>query len=262
VLANVSIGRGERRSGMQAYSDAQLAESTSKALAVALKHGRRIQESHLHDNHGLPVVNVVLTDTSAPLYLVLQNRQDDVLWNIHPAPGVQIAHMAVIGPGIAAVNPPPGDYDVEFLQSGSDCLPDVARQPAPFWRALKTHDKAEALAALNRLNDAYYAYDTWFRARFGQGSEDDVVGYDLTNHVLVGPMPDSAETRVPFRRLDRAEVLVTRTDNVFVSPKRRHRGLTAALHASLLTEAAGGDVDAIFPSPMTRADLNAEEAAQ
>lgn len=252
VLGNVHIGgAGDRVSGLHLMSSHTLAEDTAKWLAGALRRPDRIDEDKLVQDHALPVANVIVTDTSGPVYLLLQNRYGNgVLWNVHPAAGVTIAHIALIGPNVA-LSPPPGDYDIQHMLPDGTCMPRVGRQPRETWDmyhrpgGLTGDFEAKATAT-------YLAYDGWFRRVFGQGSEDGVVGFDTSPHVLVGPLPAKPEERVTYRPLAGETVLVQSADYIFAGPAEPRIEFLKALQLDLVTEAAGGDLALVFPETMTR----------
>ncbi len=257
ALANVSVGRADLESGMLAFSTATLVKANLYWLEQNYKKSAYIDDEDIIGDHkGLPIVNVIVTDTSAPQYLVLQHWLGKVLWNVVPAPGVEIAHIAVIGPG-AALSPPPGDYDVQFLSTrGSDCVPVVARNPRQTWEMFLRMDGVDKSEYEQKARTAFTTYDFWFRQHFKRSAEFDVVGFDTTQHALVGPVP---ETPIPYRPLTGADVLVTEFDYIFVAPPDVRDPFLMQAQLDMLTVAAGGDLGLLTPEPMLR---ETEEAVQ
>ena len=104
----------------------------------------------------------------------------------------------------------------------------------------------------DRANADFAAYDAWFRRTFGQGSEDNVVGAANVSHVLIGPAPRTPETRVPYRPISGAEVLVTGTDHIIALPKKQRVAKMMGIQRALAAKAAGGNLAMLFPEPMMR----------
>ena len=96
---------------------------------------------------------------------------------------------------------------------------------------------------------AFTTYDFWFRQQFRRSAEFDVVGFDTTQHALVGPIP---EAPIPYRPLAGAEVLVTEFDYVFTSPPEVRDPFLMQAQLDMLTEAVGGDLGLLSPDPMQR----------
>lgn len=263
-IVNASIGHTLNPSDLHAYSEVEMAEDTQDWLAAHFKRPRTVSEKTIVRDHDVPVADIAITDTSAPIYLILQHRSGRVLWNIHTAPGVTIGHIVTVGADTVALNPPPGDYDVEFLRAGTDCIPAVAREPQLWWRIFKKLDqeredayrdeeKAEIERRREALFTAHEAYDTWFREAFGRPSEQGVVGFDLTDYLLAGPPPASPEARVTYRPVHGATVLVSEQDYIFAAPEIERVAFMMQLQRDFIATAAGGTIDALYPEPMQRA---------
>lgn len=251
-LVNISIGRAERPTDLHAYSEAEMAEDSLKWLTQVLNGKNYLKDDGIVRDHFVPVADVVLTDRSAPLYLVLQNGRNDVLWNLHAVPGVRIAHVATISAGTVALNPVPGEYGIQMFRAGGECVPKVARRPMEFWGLFQREQDDELRAIQARMAGNHATYDAWFRKAFGQPSEQGTIGFDLTHHVLVGPVPENKEARVPYRPIQGATVLITPQDYIFTAPKRDRVAFMMDLQRQLIAEAAGGDMAALSPAPMER----------
>lgn len=249
VLANISTGTGQYVVDFHYFSAWEMAKDTTKWLERAVGPRQDRDPSDLPGGHPVKVVDVVLTDTSGPLYLLLQNRYGNaILWNLIAAEGVEIAHIAMIGHN-AAVTPIPGDYDIEFLRAGRDnCVPQVAREPANHWEMF-TSPGGQAQDYADKARNAYAAYNAWFQKHFRRFAEDSVVGFDTTPAVLWGPMP--AEP-IPYRSVQDSHVVAVETDYVFTAEAPERHAFMLETQLALLAEAAGGDLSLIFPEPMTR----------
>ncbi|MDF0595718.1 hypothetical protein [Psychromarinibacter halotolerans] len=256
AIANVSVGFGDRPSGLLAFDTSELVKAQMTWLGRKFGGTSVTQSQLVPDRDGMAIIDVIVTDTSAPQYLVLQHWMSDVLWNVMLAPGVEVSHIAVVGPG-GALNPPWGDYDIQFLSTrGIDCVPRVARIPRPSW-GMTSQPGAETLAQdyMDESRTAYDHYAAWFLTHFNSLPEFNVVGFYVTKHALVGPVPD---TPIPYRPLAGAEVLVTEKDYIFVSEPQVRDAFLLDVQIGLLTDAAGGDLAALSPEPMLSADTATE----
>ena len=85
-------------------------------------------------NHGesdvMRVANVVVTEKSAPVYLVLSS-ETNVLWNILAAPGATISNIALISNGAAGLANAPDGAAINVL---ADERLDACRTPQPMRR--------------------------------------------------------------------------------------------------------------------------------
>ncbi|RYH09230.1 hypothetical protein [Tropicimonas sp. IMCC6043] len=177
---------------------------------------------------GMPMADVFLTDTTTPQYVVLQNMRGAILWNLHTAPGVEIAHVLVISPGGAAVSATPGDFGIEAIRIGDylsaadfeaiarndwnsvivrECFVAPFRQPQPIWRAWKRAEDRYKRAGdtIRRYQKGRARFDVWFTRSFGQSAATNAVEAYQAEILLAGPLPDQ-----PFdpAALDAREVWV------------------------------------------------------
>ncbi len=258
-IVNAHIGQTLNPSDLHVYSEAEMAEDTRAWLAAHFTRPNSITEKTIVRDHDVPIADIVITDTSAPIYLILQNREGSVLWNIHTAPGVHIAHIVTVGPKTVALNPPPGDYGVDMLLAGPGCAPIPAREPQDWWLILHKmeqlrwdDEKAELQAEIDGLYSAHRDYDLWFHDAFGQPSETGVIGFDLTDYLLAGPAPETPQARLSYRPIEGSTVLVSEQDYIFTAPERARVAFMMGLQHDFIATAAGGDVAALYPEPMQR----------
>ena len=252
VLANVVIGEASVDSDLHVYSDTVMAADTAYWIGQTLLKSNFISDSDIVKDHPMPIADVIITDTSGPIYLLLQHQFGSVLWNIHLAPGVELAHVAMVARGPRAFSAPSGAYEVQALEPGGACAPGAARKPAKHWEMLTLDIGSSRDNYSDRANADFAAYDAWFRRTFGQGSEDNVVGAANVSHVLIGPAPRTPETRVPYRPISGAEVLVTGTDHIIALPKKQRVAKMMGIQRALAAKAAGGNLAMLFPEPMMR----------
>jgi len=261
-LAKVHVADATLPSGYHAVTDRELAEGAATFLSRLQRAPGPSEESPPADTDPVNMVNVVLTDTGAPLYLVLQASHAPVLWNLHAAPGVRVAQVVLVGFPGQAVSPPTPDTPVTMLPVGPGCAPQPWRDTAAHW-ARQPNERADMPDSSGgpgggtfREKAAYRhaLYDTWFETVFGEPFEPGAVGAWEAPHVLVGPMPASAEARAVYRPLAGATIVAHEGPLLYVSPPEERERDIADRRLALALDAAGGDLSILNPEPMERAE--------
>lgn len=259
-LASVQVFAGLQESGYHAVTDRELVGGALEFLNDLQRSRTPEIERPSGATKAVPVVNVVLTDESAPLYLVLQASAGSVLWNLHATPGVRVSEIVIVGNPGSAVRPLAPETPVTFLGIGANCAPQPWRATNPHW-AMVTGGQADRAAARGDDPDQTYReaseerharYDAWFAATFGENSEAVSVGAWEANHVLFGPLPASSETRAPYRPLTGARIVAHEGPLLYVTSPRERAADISARRLALATEAAGGDLSIVNPEPVER----------
>lgn len=232
VIGNVHVGRGGLPTPVSALSRRILAERALAEIRAA-RGGGAVEG--IEDPAPMQAVDVFITERNAPVYLILQSSEGDVLWNVQPSPGARIAHIAVIAAGQVGLMVP-GRPSAQVLRVAEhpDCAIPPAREPDPTWDIFRQGARLEDYAA------RFEAYDTWFRLRFGIGAEANAIGAHETSHALVGPVP-AIYDKVMQTRLAGATIAVTDADLVAVGPGEARTGRAQAAVERLVAAAAGGN---------------------
>jgi hypothetical protein len=202
--------------GIVALSKPQIqALSSPEALAKIHEDAAAARE-----RAALKLVDVVVTDSSAPVYLVLAGG-DDILWNIQKAAGATIAQVALIAGengGIANLDPA---VPVSALNGpeAKTCGAVPARKPKDNWTVVTEAAGGDIVAIdhVKRLTEDYGHYNTWFKETFGQESDPITIGIARMSHALVGPPVPSLDQRLPYRPLTDASVLLAPSQTIFYS---------------------------------------------
>jgi len=250
ALASVQVAWPDEPSAVAAFDNDLLAERTLGWAKAKMRGSRKAGDRPDGDIEALPTVNVVLTDTSAPQHLVLQTAAPGVLWNLQPAPGVDLVHVTLVGPGIQAIHRVDGTYSVEVVSVGEDCAPLPARAIAPHWdmfdRLPPNSRDLERYAA--EAQARFDAYEAWFTAAFGRSVEDVTIGAWTASGVLVGPAPTSPDDRPVWRPHGRVEV--TQSDHLIAGTDQARTAAIADLQHDLMRAATAGDLTALMPPAM------------
>ena len=255
MIGNVHIGRSHiglkyMAAPIFAFSRSELAERTKQFIAAYKQDGDENALPSDAVNDRLRAVDVVVTETAKPVYLVLQNEASSVLWNIHAAPGVKIAHVAVISSGTAGIANLDPAIPVEFMNQPvlEHCKVVPARKPAKDWLFVQQVEVDPSLTdKLKQNEDLYTAYSSWFHDNFGIDGEDDVVGIQEASQVLVGPLPATEEARVAFKPLAGAEVRIAREDFVFAGSEDDYTAKHEQMVLEMATKMAGGNLQSLRP---------------
>ncbi len=250
LVANVHVGWGGMKAPVYVLSKKILMERAEDWIAKYKREGEVNDSQASPSQERLKAVDVVLTETSKPIYLVLQNDGGNILWNVHPGPDVVIAHVAVVGSGAVGVANLNVAVPVEFVTKKSlkKCNVRPVRKPADHWTFVRrakdgsSGDLSEALAKNWRF---YRTYSRWFKKNFGIPSETAVIGLNRASHFLVGPLPQTLDQRVIFRPLKGAQVQLAAEGYVFASSKAKYRSKHDQLVRAQVKRQVGGDLKSI-----------------
>lgn len=162
------------------------------------------------------VYDVAVTETRAPVYLVLESGVRNRIWNIHLAEGARIERVVLLGgthSGVANLDPVvpvevlPGDALAACgiapaypLNSGHRFFEVLANGPGSY------KEKAEADFAL--MQERIAAYDTWFRDTFGVPAGETRAGFGGTISV-VGPQPGAADPKAVYAPVQGSRIRTT-----------------------------------------------------
>jgi len=251
LVANVHIGAPGMATPIFAFSRQILAERTKNYIEMYKNIGEEAAEPSDWAADNVGAVDVVVTETARPVYLVLQAEGRNTLWNIHAGQGTTIAHVAVIGSGAIAVANLDDQVKVELMTGANMTRCGIAplRKPADHWVFVKNakQDQSNMFKEAMDRNIAFYrAYSSWFSSNFGFGSETDVIGIDKASQVLVGPLPASLEARIPFKPLAGASVRIAKQDYVWATDKEAYRAKHRALARALAEKMVGGDLKSLY----------------
>ncbi|PJI85188.1 hypothetical protein BC777_3187 [Yoonia maricola] len=246
------------------FSNAQLTDTTLQNIKTVTQNGADPLDDMALSGEKT-VLDVFVTDTSAPLYLVLQNIGPGIVWTLHAAPQVEIAHVALIGSDFSGVANLPNDATVEALLV-SDFLPphqygadDVARDcmirpwrtPQPDWIGSRKSE-AGSLSYQNQMSSyakGFAAYNSWYTATLGVDAAANTVTARDAAHVLLGPRPDAPFGYAPLAGQD---IHMVATDHLMTGDFATRSTAITQLQQALLGAAIGGDISALNPPAMER----------
>lgn len=208
------------------------------------------------------LTTVWLTDTSAPLYVVLQTPERNMMWNLQLAQGVSVAHVVMISRNISAVVGVPEAAGVEIIRV-DDYMPDRGysdmaamgecmvfpwRAPQERWLAVQQNNfGAREMVAL--YAEGHAAYAAWYARAFGVSADANTLAAMAAAHVLLGPRPAMPLSYVP---LEGRAVRMTRVENAYHGREATRQADILRRHDTLLRTVIGGDVGLLWPATVER----------
>jgi hypothetical protein len=161
--------------------------------------------------------DVAVTETKAPVYLVLETGSGNRIWNIHLAEGARIERVVLLGgdqTGIANLDPV---VPIEVISAQG--LADCGIAPAyplnaghRFFQVLNGPAgslKSDAEAKLVVMQEKIAAYDTWFRDSFGVRAQDTRAGFSGGTLSVVGPVPGDDESKAIYAPIKGSRIRMT-----------------------------------------------------
>lgn len=200
------------------------------------------------DDDILRFSDVVVTDTSAPLYLLLASKER-MVWNIVAAPGVKIQRVALLSEGHAAgiINLDP-EIPVEAATSSAmaRCNLYPHRKPTEKWRIMTAlradpYDRSN-LKIVQSLSNSYSVFAGWYQKVFGADPEQAAIGGSRVNAFLVGPAPLQKETRILYKGLKGSYLRITPSDNVVFGTRKTYLAKNEPLVQQAASVLVGGDL--------------------
>jgi hypothetical protein len=258
VVRNVRFGDTAQYTHTHVFSKSELATAVERRIDGLLSHAKHYNNAATAKGR-MGQIDVYVTDTSAPVYLVLQTFNHDVLWNIHLGDGVTLSHVAMIGnkSGFAA---PEGDFTFEALRIEDfveedtfyrneklrPCMIAPWRSAEGDWPLLQKLDAGLDASTykgqLRMITQGHGAFNDWYTGQLGVDADVNLTSALKAAHALAGPVPTQPVQHEPItgRRLYIAE-------NDFVAFGNAQLD---AHHNDLLLAATGGNLSILNPDPM------------
>jgi hypothetical protein len=214
LVGHVTAGNSDLDLPLYTYNDTHLAAAVQDFVNVYRSGSTTSAKDVMAPSY--QAYDVAVTETRAPVYLVLENGHGNRIWNIHLAPGAQVERVVLLGgehAGVANLDPV---VPVEVLPGAA--LAACGIQPAYslnpghlFFQSMNSGamSKSESEAKLAAIKDAVAAYGIWFRDSFGVMAEDSRAGFDQGTISVVGPVPGDAEPMAAYAPIRGARIRAT-----------------------------------------------------
>ncbi len=198
------------------------------------------------------VYDVAVTETRAPVYLVLESFVRNRIWNIHLVPGARIERVILLGgthSGVANLDPV---VPVEVLPDADlaacGIQPAYALNPGHRFFEVLTNgtasSKAEAESDFAAMQDRIAAYNTWFRDSFGIRADETRAGFGGTISV-VGPQPGEAEPKAVYASIQGGRIRMTQDAYVEITGQVAAGEDFAARVRAIATSFAFGNLETL-----------------
>ena len=256
VVHNIRLEHGIAETDLHVLSDAEITEALIKHITGVTSRDK----AHLVGSMAkrpMAAVDVFVTDTAGPLYLVLQGFNADTIWNLQLADGVKLAHVVMIGENSGLAGMPEGttfealrisDFVTNFEFGSNDeftpCMIAPWRTPEPHWPAFQKAQNGNMLFEnqMHSYEAGARAFAAWYSEALGRDTSKNLVSAKAAVHVLAGPVPAIPVTLSP---LSGRSVHVTQNDRFI-----RGDDVLKQSHDDLLAAAIGGDIALLDPEPM------------
>ena len=214
VVGHARAGRSDLPLALSTYNDRHLAAAVQTFV-----------DDYRATGTATPVIDpaiayqaydVAVTETSAPVYLVLETGPGNRIWNLHLAEGVRIERVVLLGGGQAGIANLDPVVPVEvILGDGLDaCGIRPAHTLNPGHQLLQpaadrslTRTEAEALLASHQAE--VMAYDIWLRDSFDIPTGSGRIGFDVGTVSVIGPVPDQVGALASYAPLAAARIRTT-----------------------------------------------------
>lgn len=229
------------------YNDSDLAAAVQIFVNLYRKTGTgKVRPS---EDLAYEVYDVAVTETRAPVYLVLESYVRNRIWNIHLAPGARIERVILLGgthSGVANLDPVvPVEVLPDAALAACGIQPAYALNPGHrFFEVLVDGPatyKAEAEVKFAAMQDSIAAYNTWFRDSFGVMADASRAGFGGTISV-VGPQPGAAEPKAVYASIEGARIRMTQDIYVEIQGQVAADEDFAARVRAIATSFAFGDL--------------------
>ncbi|MBL9049255.1 MAG: hypothetical protein JNK19_03990 [Tabrizicola sp.] len=214
-IGHVTAGQSGLVLPMSTYNDSHLAAAV-QTFVNSYRDGSPGLASEAR-GPSYEAYDVAVTETRAPVYLVLVNGYGNRIWNIHLAEGARIERVVLLGgdqAGVANLDPVvPVEVILEEGLAECGIRPFYGLNPGhQFFEALNNGPesyKAEGEAKLAVMNEATAAYDIWFRDSFGVTAQDTRAGFDAGTISVVGPVPGEADPKAAYASIQGGRIRTT-----------------------------------------------------
>lgn len=212
LVGHVTAGESRMPIGMTTYGDPHLAWAVAAYVNAYRALGPEGEITIAGPR--FETYDVAVTETGAPVYLVLESSGGNRIWNVHVAEGVRIERVVLLGgdqAGVANLDPV---VPVEvILGPGLDeCGIRPAYAPSAGQIADASETPGKKPMAQSRIDETLAraeAYDTWFHDSFGLRAGESRVGYDQGAMSVIGPIPSGEASKAAWVSIDGAEIRTT-----------------------------------------------------
>jgi len=251
TVTKINIHGGMKPTNINSWGDADLERETKEFAERYGSTGVETALRYISLGRELSLVNVYVTDQSAPNHLILSGA-GDVLWNIHVARYASISNITLIGRGAAGVVNMPGNTKIQSMtgEKAAKCGAVFWRKPDETWRFyqdLKKRGNLERDDTMKENMQLFANFNTWYRKNFEANSDQaDVKAYRISN-ILVGPVPESMDDRLEFRPIKDQVVYMVGGRSTVLATKEQYKKIGQQKVVESTKKLVGNDLSVLNP---------------
>ncbi|MCX7289291.1 MAG: hypothetical protein NTW20_17590 [Rhodobacterales bacterium] len=217
MVGHVTAGRSDLPLALVTYDDTDLAAAVQGLVDRYRETGEA--KVPVAPDLAYQAYDVAVTETRAPVYLVLETGPGNRMWNIHAAPGARIERVILLGgdqAGVANLDPVVpvevilndglaacGITPAYGLNAGNQLYKDIEAGLIP---------AATGNSRLAEITASAAAYDQWFRDSFGVKANATRAGFDAGTLSVVGPVPGPEDPKASYARISGSDIRTTQDD--------------------------------------------------
>lgn len=251
LVGHATSGRSTMPLALSTYNDTHLADAVQALVNLYRKTG----QVSVADRGDLTyqAYDVAVTETAAPVYLVLENRVGNRIWNIHLADGARIERVVLLGGGQAGVAnldpvvPIEVILDAGLAACGIRPAYEPNIEPGIAQEGLDSADlEPEDTATLAKIYANADAYDIWFRDSFDLRPGQSRAGFEVGTISHIGPVPGVAEPKAKYAPINGAKIRMTQDKFFEIKGQVAEGADFAARVRAIATAFAFGDLGTLM----------------
>lgn len=207
------------------FSNENIQIEAQKFVNEWQKKGSAPEISVSDHDFSVDIVTVVVTDTSAPIHIVL-GSWGNIIFNFQVADGVELAAVTMIGAApIGAANLP----DKTRIQAmapkvAASCKVDPVLKPtANSSVAREAKTDAGIKDVLTSITTRHHRFNDFFRRNFGTESYPVTVGGESVSSMLIGPAPSDLKQRSAFKSLQGSTIHMINSGTLIVGSRSDYK---------------------------------------
>lgn len=246
LVGHVTAGQSRKPIGMTTYGEAHLAEAVAAFVDAYRQAGPEDRITLIAPQ--FETYDVVVTETGAPVYLVLETVGRNQIWNIHVAEGVQIERVVLLGGEQAGVANLDAVVPVEVILGPGLAECGIVPGYAPTLGQTADASESDGLQPMSESTIAKAlaqaeAYDIWFRDTFEVLAGESRIGFDRGGVSVVGPVASGDAPTVVWVPFEGAKVRTTHDKYLDIAGQQQPGEDFSGRVLALVTHFAQGDLE-------------------
>src|SRR5262249_14602897 len=128
----------------------------------------------------------------------------------------------------------------------ASCRLNPQRMPKDTWSFVQNVKGTQSEDMIAKNQGWAYAYSKWFFDNFGIASYEPVAEAEGASNALVGPLPTDEKSRVPFRSIKGATIMMAQQSQLLFGTRAEYIAQNNQLVREAAERAAGGDLKTLI----------------